>query len=147
MKNKALIIMQGITLLLVLAILVILLIPKNQTEANTLNTDYVQRTLQQEKAMREYQLEIGKNNITITDDKISKSSYSSYIIGNVTNTSDKTIYGVTVCISFYKNGNYVESSTDYFKDIPSKSTVPLNVYAPDDFTTYSIDYTMAYFLD
>ena len=147
MKNKALIIIQGITLLLVLAILVILLIPKNQTEANTLNTDYVQRTLQQEKAMREYQLEIGKNNITITDDKISKSSYSSYIIGNVTNTSDKTIYGVTVCISFYKNGNYVESSTDYFKDIPSKSTVPLNVYDPDDFTTYSIDYTMAYFLD
>lgn len=147
MKNKVSIILQGITLLLTAAILVILLIPKSHTEDISSSSDYVQSTLQKEKAMREYQLDVGRNNITISNDKISKSSYSSYIIGDVTNTSDKTIYGVSICLSFYRNGNYVESSSDYFKEIPPKATVPLNVYAPDDFNTYSIDYTLAYFLD
>ncbi len=146
MQNKISFILQGITLLLTAAILVILLIPQSGTVNNT-NNDYVTETLEKEKAMKAYQLDVGSKNITISNDKISKSSYSSYIIGDVTNNANKTIYGVSVHISFYQNGNFIESTTDYFSEIPAKSTVQLNAYAPDNFTTYSIDYTLAYFLD
>lgn len=146
MKNKISIVIQALTLLLTAAILIILLLPRSNPIVSP-NSDYVATTLANEKAMRDYKLKIGEKNISVSNDKITKSSYSKHIVGEITNTANQTIYGVSVHISFYQNNKYVDSASAYCSEIPANTTVPFDVYAPDDFATYSIDYATAYFLD
>ena len=64
-----------------------------------------------------------------------------------TKKSNQMIYGVSVHISFYQNNRYVDIASAYCSEIPANTTVSFDVYAPDEFTTYSIDYATAYFLD
>ena len=97
--------------------------------------------------MRDYKLKIGEKYISVSNDKITKSSYSKHIVGEITNSANQMIYGVSVHISFYQNNRYVDVTSAYCSEIPANTTVSFDVYAPDEFTTYSIDYATAYFLD
>jgi hypothetical protein len=146
MKNKISIVIQALTLLFTAAILVILLIPQSNHVISS-DSDYVATTISNERAMRDYKLKIGEKYISVSNDKITKSSYSKHIVGEITNSANQMIYGVSVHISFYQNNRYVDVTSAYCSEIPANTTVSFDVYAPDEFTTYSIDYATAYFLD
>ena len=95
MKNKISIVIQTLTLLLTAAILVILLIPRSN-HAVSVDSDYVATAISNEKAMKDYKLKIGEKYISVSNDKITKSSYSKHIVGEITNSANQMIYGVSV---------------------------------------------------
>ena len=74
MKNKISIVIQALTLLFTAAILVILLIPQSNHVISS-DSDYVATTISNERAMRDYKLKIGEKYISVSNDKITKSSY------------------------------------------------------------------------
>lgn len=131
-------ILQIVTIVL-LCIIVFLLLLRPSGESSV--SGNVERTLAEQKAMMEYKQSIGKQYITVSDDKISKSDYSVRIIGKITNMSNKKIYSASVHVSFYKNDTIIDSSSDYFDFIDPKCSRNFMTYAPDDFDTYTIDYT------
>ena len=75
------------------------------------------------------------------NDKISRGDYSTYIIGDVTNTSDKTVSGVSVYLTLYKDNVEVDTVSDYLSDMSPNSTKKMEVSTYSvDFDTYTIDY-------
>lgn len=131
--------------ILQLAIIVLLAIVIALQIFNISNKDddsnFVEKNLSEQKQWMEHIKEVGKNNITITNDKISRGDYSSYIIGDVTNTSNDTIYDVGIYITLYKDNNIVGTSSDSFRSIAPKSTLSMEGYvSTKDFDTYTIDY-------
>lgn len=92
--------------------------------------------------------EVGKKNITVTNDKISRGDYSTYIIGDVTNTSNDTVYDVGIYITLYKDNNIVGTSSDSFRSIAPNSTLSMEGYVTEkDFDTYTIDYVTGVIYD
>ena len=96
----------------------------------------------------DYQKEIGKKNITVTNDKISKGEFSTYIIGDITNTSNKTVSDVSVRITLYKNNIAVDTTSEYFQEISPNSTRQMEASTHSvDFDTYTIDYVTGVIYD
>lgn len=87
-------------------------------------------------------------NITVTNDKISRGDYSTSIIGDVTNTSNKTVSGVSVNITLYKDNNEVDTTHEYIGDMSPNSTRKMEATTYSvDFDSYTIDYVTGIIYD
>lgn len=146
MSHKISLVLQSISIAL-LVILIGFQLASSNGVSDVNDNDFIKRALAEEKLLREYKISIGEKYISITGDKISKSSYSTYIIGTATNTSDKTLYNVSIQFSFYKNGIFVGNLGEHYSEFPPKSSAAISIYAPDDFDTYSIDHVSAILFD
>lgn len=93
MKSKLNTILQLAIIVLLAVVIVLQIFNINNKDADS---DFVKKNLSQQKQWNDYQKEVGKKNITVTNDKISRGDYSTSIIGDVTNTSNKTVSGVSV---------------------------------------------------
>lgn len=112
------------------------------------DSDFVEKNLSQQKQWMDHIKEVGKKNITVTNDKISRGDYSTYIIGDVTNTSNDTVYDVGIYITLYKDNNIVGTSSDSFRSIAPNSTLSMEGYVTEkDFDTYTIDYVTGVIYD
>lgn len=130
-------IMLFIVIILLIANLLVSLLGKPTSSGEITSPE---QRISEMKAWEAYRKDIGSKNISVTNDKISKSEYSSYIIGDVNNKSNEAVEDVSIIISFYKNNVLIETSSEHIMLMPPKATLPMEVYAPDDFDTYSIDY-------
>lgn len=137
MKTKIYILLQGVIIALLIAILALQI-----TGSSGITGDYVSQTLSEQKQMQDYRRKIGEENIKISNDKIFNGDYGSSIIGEVKNTSDKTVDSVSVNITLYNGKTPVYNSSDYFNSIESGGTRNLDFYIPSDivFDGYTIDY-------
>ena len=83
------------------------------------------------------QIEFAEKYVTLRDDYIERSDYSTYICGSVSTSYDKP---VSVKITFWcygKNNRFLDYCTAYVT-IPAKENVSFDAYAPDDMVTYEI---------
>ncbi len=137
MKSKLNLILQIATI----ALLAVIICLQVTNFSNKETDNFIEKTLSEQKQWREYEKEIGKKHITVKNDKISRGDYSTYIIGDVTNTSDKTVSGVSVYLTLYKDNVEVDTVSDYLSDMSPNSTKKMEVSTYSvDFDTYTIDY-------
>ena len=120
MKSKLNTILQ-LAIIVLLAVVIALQI-FNISNKDADSDDFVEKNLSQQKQWMDHIKEVGKKNITVTNDKISRGDYSTYIIGDVTNTSNDTVYDVGIYITLYKDNNIVGTSSDSFRSIAPNST-------------------------
>lgn len=99
MKSKLNTILQLAIIVLLAVVIVLQIFNINNKDADS---DFVEKNLSQQKQWMDHIKEVGKKNITVTNDKISRGDYSTYIIGDVTNTSNDTVYDVGIYITLYK---------------------------------------------
>lgn len=151
MKSKLNTILQiaTVVLLAIVICLQVFSISAKYSDAKDSNdSNYVEKHLSETKQWTDYQKAIGKKNITVTNDKISKGNYSTYIIGDVTNTSNKTVSDVSVNITLYKDNIAVDTTSGYFREISPNSTRQMEAFiSSDDFDTYTIDYVTGVIYD
>lgn len=146
MKSKLNTILQ-IAIIVLLAVVIALQI-FNISNKDADSDDFVEKNLSQQKQWMDHIKEVGKKNITVTNDKISRGDYSTYIIGDVTNTSNDTVYDVGIYITLYKDNNIVGTSSDSFRSIAPNSTLSMEGYVTEkDFDTYTIDYVTGVIYD
>ncbi len=139
MKSKLNTILQ-LAIIVLLAVVIALQV-FNISNKDTDSDDFVEKNLSQQKQWNDYQKEVGKKNITVTNDKISRGDYSTSIIGDVTNTSNKTVSGVSVNITLYKDNNEVDTTHAYIGDMSPNSTRKMEATTYSvDFDSYTIDY-------
>lgn len=139
MKSKLNTILQ-LAIIVLLAVVIALQI-FNISNKDADSDDFVEKNLSQQKQWTDYQKEVGKKNITVTNDKISRGDYSTSIIGDVTNTSNKTVSGVSVNITLYKDNNEVDTTHAYIGDMSPNSTRKMEATTYSvDFDSYTIDY-------
>lgn len=132
MKSKLNTILQ-LAIIVLLAVVIALQI-FNISNKDADSDDFVEKNLSQQKQWMDHIKEVGKKNITVTNDKISRGDYSTYIIGDVTNTS--------------KDNNIVGTSSDSFRSIAPNSTLSMEGYVTEkDFDTYTIDYVTGVIYD
>lgn len=146
MKSKLNTILQ-LAIIVLLAVVIALQI-FNISNKDADSDDFVEKNLSQQKQWNDYQKEVGKKNITVTNDKISRGDYSTSIIGDVTNTSNKTVSGVSVNITLYKDNNEVDTTHAYIGDMSPNSTRKMEstTYSVD-FDSYTIDYVTGIIYD
>ncbi|WP_337403197.1 FxLYD domain-containing protein [Porcipelethomonas sp.] len=146
MKSKLNTILQ-LAIIVLLAVVIALQI-FNISNKDADSDDFVEKNLSQQKQWMDHIKEVGKKNITVTNDKISRGDYSTYIIGDVTNTSNDTVYDVGIYITLYKDNNIVGTSSDSFRSIAPNSTLSMEGYVTEkDFDTYTIDYVTGVIYD
>lgn len=90
MKSKLNTILQIATVVLLAIVICLQVFSISAKDSD--DSNYVEKHLSETKQWIDYQKEIGKKNITVTNDKISKGEFSTYIIGDITNTSNKTVF-------------------------------------------------------
>ena len=145
MKSKLNTILQLAIIVLLAVVIVLQIFNINNKDADS---DFVEKNLSQQKQLMDHIKEVGKKNITVTNDKISRGDYSTYIIGDVTNTSNDTVYDVGIYITLYKDNNIVGTSSDSFRSIAPNSTLSMEGYVTEkDFDTYTIDYVTGVIYD
>ena len=145
MKSKLNTILQLAIIVLLAVVIVLQIFNINNKVADS---DFVEKNLSQQKQWMDHIKEVGKKNITVTNDKISRGDYSTYIIGDVTNTSNDTVYDVGIYITLYKDNNIVGTSSDSFRSIAPNSTLSMEGYVTEkDFDTYTIDYVTGVIYD
>lgn len=145
MKSKLNTILQLAIIVLLAVVIVLQIFNINNKDADS---DFVEKNLSQQKQWMDHIKEVGKKNITVTNDKISRGDYSTYIIGDVTNTSNDTVYDVGIYITLYKDNNIVGTSSDSFRSIAPNSTLSMEGYVTEkDFDTYTIDYVTGVIYD
>ena len=145
MKSKLNTILQLAIIVLLAVVIVLQIFNINNKDADS---DFVEKNLSQQKQWMDHIKEVGKKNITVTNDKISRGDYSTYIIGDVTNTSNATVYDVGIYITLYKDNNIVGTSSDSFRSIAPNSTLSMEGYVTEkDFDTYTIDYVTGVIYD
>ena len=137
MKSKLNLILQIATMVLLAVIIGLQVINFSNDESD----NYIEKKLSEQKQWNDYQKEVGKKNIVVTDSKISRGDHSTYIIGDVNNTSDKTVSGVSIYMTLYKDNKPVDTSYEYIGDMLPNSTKQMEdaIYSVD-FDTYTIDY-------
>ena len=129
MKSKLNTILQ-LAIIVLLAVVIALQI-FNISNKDADSDDFVEKNLSQQKQWMDHIKEVGKKNITVTNDKISRGDYSTYIIGDVTNTSNDTVYDVGIYITLYKDNNIVGTSSDSFRSIAPNSTLSMEGYVTE----------------
>ncbi len=145
MKSKLNTILQLAIIVLLAVVIALQIFNINNKDADS---DFVEKNLSQQKQWMDHIKEVGKKNITVTNDKISRGDYSTYIIGDVTNTSNDTVYDVGIYITLYKDNNIVGTSSDSFRSIAPNSTLSMEGYVTEkDFDTYTIDYVTGVIYD
>ena len=145
MKSKLNTILQLDIIVLLAVVIALQIFNINNKDADS---DFVEKNLSQQKQWMDHIKEVGKKNITVTNDKISRGDYSTYIIGDVTNTSNDTVYDVGIYITLYKDNNIVGTSSDSFRSIAPNSTLSMEGYVTEkDFDTYTIDYVTGVIYD
>lgn len=145
MKSKLNTILQLVIIVLLAVVIALQIFNISNKDADS---NFVEKNLSQQKQWNDYQKEVGKKNITVTNDKISRGDYSTYIIGDVTNTSNDTVYDVGIYITLYKDNNIVGTSSDSFRSIAPNSTLSMEGYVTEkDFDTYTIDYVTGVIYD
>lgn len=139
MKSKLNTILQLVIIVLLAVVIALQIFNISNKDADS--DDFVEKNLSQQKQWNDYQKEVGKKNITVTNDKISRGDYSTSIIGDVTNTSNKTVSGVSVNITLYKDNNEVDTTHAYIGDMSPNSTRKMEATTYSvDFDSYTIDY-------
>lgn len=139
MKSKLNTILQLVIIVLLAVVIALQVFNISNKDADS--DDFVEKNLSQQKQWNDYQKEVGKKNITVTNDKISRGDYSTSIIGDVTNTSNKTVSGVSVNITLYKDNNEVDTTHAYIGDMSPNSTRKMEATTYSvDFDSYTIDY-------
>ena len=139
MKSKLNTILQLVIIVLLAVVIALQVFNISNKDADS--DDFVEKNLSQQKQWTDYQKEVGKKNITVTNDKISRGDYSTSIIGDVTNTSNKTVSGVSVNITLYKDNNEVDTTHEYIGDMSPNSTRKMEATTYSvDFDSYTIDY-------
>lgn len=139
MKSKLNTILQLVIIVLLAVVIALQIFNISNKDADS--DDFVEKNLSQQKQWTDYQKEVGKKNITVTNDKISRGDYSTSIIGDVTNTSNKTVSGVSVNITLYKDNNEVDTTHAYIGDMSPNSTRKMEATTYSvDFDSYTIDY-------
>ncbi|MFR1841766.1 MAG: FxLYD domain-containing protein [Oscillospiraceae bacterium] len=139
MKSKLNTILQLVIIVLLAVVIALQVFNISNKDADS--DDFVEKNLSQQKQWTDYQKEVGKKNITVTNDKISRGDYSTSIIGDVTNTSNKTVSGVSVNITLYKDNNEVDTTHAYIGDMSPNSTRKMEATTYSvDFDSYTIDY-------
>lgn len=139
MKSKLNTILQLVIIVLLAVVIALQVFNISNKDADS--DDFVEKNLSQQKQWNDYQKEVGKKNITVTNDKISRGDYSTSIIGEVTNTSNKTVSGVSVNITLYKDNNEVDTTHAYIGDMSPNSTRKMEATTYSvDFDSYTIDY-------
>lgn len=145
MKSKLNTILQLAIIVLLAVVIALQIFNISNKDADA---DFVEKNLSEQKQWNDYQKEIGKKNITVTNDKISRGDYSTYIIGDVTNTSNKTVSGVSVNITLYKDNNEVDTTHGYIGDMSPNSTRKMEATTYSvDFDSYTIDYVTGIIYD
>ena len=145
MKSKLNTILQ---LAIIVLLAVVIFIQIFNINNNFADFYFVEKNLSQQKQWNDYQKEVGKKNITVTNDKISRGDYSTSIIGDVTNTSNKTVSGVSVNITLYKDNNEVDTTHEYIGDMSPNSTRKMEATTYSvDFDSYTIDYVTGIIYD
>lgn len=138
MKSKLNTILQLVIIVLLAVVIALQIFNISNKDADS---NFVEKNLSQQKQWTDYQKEVGKKNITVTNDKISRGDYSTSIIGDVTNTSNKTVSGVSVNITLYKDNNEVDTTHAYIGDMSPNSTRKMEATTYSvDFDSYTIDY-------
>lgn len=146
MKSKLNTILQLVIIVLLAVVIALQIFNISNKDADS--DDFVEKNLSQQKQWMDHIKEVGKKNITVTNDKISRGDYSTYIIGDVTNTSNDTVYDVGIYITLYKDNNIVGTSSDSFRSIAPNSTLSMEGYVTEkDFDTYTIDYVTGVIYD
>lgn len=146
MKSKLNTILQLVIIVLLAVVIALQVFNISNKDADS--DDFVEKNLSQQKQWMDHIKEVGKKNITVTNDKISRGDYSTYIIGDVTNTSNDTVYDVGIYITLYKDNNIVGTSSDSFRSIAPNSTLSMEGYVTEkDFDTYTIDYVTGVIYD
>lgn len=145
MKSKLNTILQLVIIVLLAVVIALQIFNISNKDADS---NFVEKNLSQQKQWNDYQKEVGKKNITVTNDKISRGDYSTYIIGDVTNTSNKTVSGVSVNITLYKDNNEVDTTHEYIGDMSPNSTRKMEATTYSvDFDSYTIDYVTGIIYD
>ncbi len=145
MKSKLNTILQLVIIVLLAVVIALQIFNISNKDADS---NFVEKNLSQQKQWNDYQKEVGKKNITVTNDKISRGDYSTYIIGDVTNTSNKTVSGVSVNITLYKDNNEVDTTHAYIGDMSPNSTRKMEATTYSvDFDSYTIDYVTGIIYD
>lgn len=145
MKSKLNTILQFVIIVLLAVVIALQIFNISNKDADS---NFVEKNLSQQKQWNDYQKEVGKKNITVTNDKISRGDYSTYIIGDVTNTSNKTVSGVSVNITLYKDNNEVDTTHAYIGDMSPNSTRKMEATTYSvDFDSYTIDYVTGIIYD
>ena len=146
MKSKINTILNFAIMILLAVVIILQIFSISNKDSN--NSDYVEKTLSEQKQWIDHLKEVGKKNITVTNDKISRGDYSTYIIGDVTNTSNDTVHDVGIYITLYKDNNIVGTASDSFRSIAPNSTLSMEGYvSTDNFDTYTIDYVTGVIYD
>ena len=146
MKSKLNTILQIATVVLLAIVICLQVFSISAKDSD--DSNYVEKHLSETKQWIDYQKEIGKKNITVINDKISKGEFSTYIIGDITNTSNKTVSDVSVRITLYKNNIAVDTTSEYFQEISPNSTRQMEASTHSvDFDTYTIDYVTGVIYD
>lgn len=146
MKSKLNTILQLVIIVLLAVVIALQVFNISNKDADS--DDFVEKNLSQQKQWTDYQKEVGKKNITVTNDKISRGDYSTSIIGDVTNTSNKTVSGVSVNITLYKDNNEVDTTHAYIGDMSPNSTRKMEATTYSvDFDSYTIDYVTGIIYD
>ena len=146
MKSKLNTILQLVIIVLLAVVIALQVFNISNKDADS--DDFVEKNLSQQKQWTDYQKEVGKKNITVTNDKISRGDYSTSIIGDVTNTSNKTVSGVSVNITLYKDNNEVDTTHEYIGDMSPNSTRKMEATTYSvDFDSYTIDYVTGIIYD
>ena len=78
MKSKLNTILQLAIIVLLAVVIALQIFNINNKDADS---DFVEKNLSQQKQWMDHIKEVGKKNITVTNDKISRGDYSTYIIG------------------------------------------------------------------
>lgn len=135
MKSKLNTILQLAIIVLLAVVIALQIFNINNKDADS---DFVEKNLSQQKQWMDHIKEVGKKNITVTNDKISRGDYSTYIIGDVTNTSNDTVYDVGIYITLYKDNNIVGTSSDSFRSIAPNSTLSMEGYVTEKILIHTL---------
>ena len=96
--------------------------------------------------MENYSRSLGKKNISISNDKVSTSSYGSKTLtATATNHSNKTFDHVSIQFIFYKGNSVVGTASDYLYYLgPNQSAkIDASMYDIDSYDRYELDYISA----
>ena len=136
MKSKLNTILQLVIIVLLAVVIALQIFNISNKDADS--DDFVEKNLSQQKQWMDHIKEVGKKNITVTNDKISRGDYSTYIIGDVTNTSNDTVYDVGIYITLYKDNNIVGTSSDSFRSIAPNSTLSMEGYVTEKILIHTL---------
>ena len=92
------------------------------------------------KTITEYERNLGKNSVKLTDDKVETEYSTSYVNGYVENIGSKELTSVSINIKFYQGDVCVGSGSDYISYLEPGAKVKFSVgaYDVESFDSYEI---------